>query len=204
MKNQPKQSPLKLKGENREQTLKIVQHLYEIPRPGWHERGVMVSESIGDKIDATIKLAQKFFPYLIGLDKMLKIVDWPKSKDEVKGSRANENLLIEQGLSKALKYLKYMAEYKAMKDICSPLGDSGKAIFKLWVEYAEQKTDRAKIAQELVRLQRIKRAIQYQKQGEPVNAREFIEADSARISDPRLTKELEKTTMSLLSFGSVY
>ncbi len=201
MKNRRTQFPLQLKGSNREQALKIIKHLYEIPRAGWHERGVVVSENIGEKIEATIKLAQRFFPYLRDLDKMLKIVDWPKSKDEVKVARISGNLATDQGLAKALKY---MAEYKAMQDICLPLGDSGKIIFKLWREYADQKTDRAKIAQEICRLQRIKKAVQYERDGEPVNAGEFFEADESKITDPKLVKELEKTTLRLLSFSSTH
>lgn len=73
-----------------------------------------------------------------------------------------------------------------MQSICQTLGASGNEILNLWLEFEEQKTERAQIAKQLDKLQAIMKAITYEKRGEPVIAQEFIDSNGPKIKHPKL------------------
>lgn len=188
------QYPLSIKGSYRLYALKVINGLYEIERTGWVDRGVTKPETVGEHTDELIKLAKTLYPYCPGLVKMLKIHDWIEFIKFVGDMRTDKycppdhRYTIEE---------KKEAELKAIKEICSNLGPFGKSILKLWIEYEENKTTRAKIANQLDKLQVDLKAIEYQLAGETVVAYEFIELNQHRIVIPILKLMLEEAEKKL-------
>ena len=177
------QFPMSLKGSRREYALTIINSLYEIKRTGWVDRGVKNPETVGEHTDQLIILANHYFSEIHGLSKMLKIHDWPEAKKNV-GDRRTDNLCPED--HRITKKEKRVLELEAMKDICFSLGHSGRIIMNLWLEYEEAQTERAKIAYQIDKLQAILKAIEYQKDGQPVIAQEFIDYSGDVIKHPIL------------------
>lgn len=194
MKKMYSQSPFNFTGENRDYVLKIITKLHKVRRRGWVDRGIKNSETVGEHTEELINLAKSYYPFIPGLTKMLKIHDWPET-DEKLGDIRTDNFCPED--HRWSKEKKYEAELRAMEKICSKLGSGGKKIMQLWLEFEEEKTDRAKIARELDKLQAIKKAIQYETQGETVIAQEFIDHDGAKITKPELIKILDKSKLRL-------
>lgn len=188
------QRPLSLKGANRKYALNIISALYEIKRTGWVDRGVQNPETVGEHTDQLIILANSYFPQITGLNKMLKIHDWPEAKNDV-GDRRTDSFCPDD--HRITKEEKKILEINAMQDICSNLGYSGKTIMNLWLEYEEGKTERAKIAYQIDKLQAILKAIKYQKDGQPVIAQEFIDYSGGAIQNPIL-KGLLHEAISLM------
>lgn len=183
------QFPLSLKGCYRKYALTIISDLYKVNRTGWVDRGVGNPETVGEHTEQLILLANKNFPEMPGLSKMLKIHDWPEAKKNV-GDRRTDSFCPED--HRITKEEKKILELEAMKDICSNLGRSGKIIMSLWLEYEEGKTERAKIAYQIDKLQAILKALEYQKSGEPVIAQEFIDYNGGEIKHPILKNILWK------------
>lgn len=188
------QYPFRFKKQRRDFVLKLIADLYEVPRTGWVDRGVKNPETVGEHTDAVITLAKKYYPFIPGLIPMIKIHDWPERNKEIGDARTDANCPADHRWTKEKKY---EVEFATMQEYCSQLGPAGKKILMLWLEYAEAKTERAKIAKQLDKLQRVLKAISYQKQGEPVAAEDFIIGDSPLISDPVLIKVLEKAKLRL-------
>jgi putative hydrolase of HD superfamily len=183
------QSPLSLKGVNREYALNIIKTLYKIKRTGWVDRGVKNPETVGEHTDQLIILANQYFPEISGLNKMLKIHDWPEADKNVGDRRTDVFCLKNHRITKKRKKI---LELEAMKDICINLGYSGKVIINLWLEYEKAETKRAKIAYQIDKLQAILKAIDYQRNGQPVVAQEFIDCNGDTIQDPILKNVLKK------------
>jgi putative hydrolase of HD superfamily len=183
------QSPLSLKGYCRKYALVIISDLYKVKRTGWVDRGVRSPETVGEHTEQLIILANQNFPEMHGLSKMLKIHDWPEAKKNV-GDRRTDSFCPEN--HRITKEEKKILEFEAMRDICSKLGRSGKIIMNLWLEYEEAKTERAKIAYQIDKLQAILKAIEYEKSGEPVTAQEFIDYSGGAIQHPILKDILWK------------
>lgn len=177
------QYPLSLEGVYHKYALTIISALYKIKRTGWVDRGVENPETVGEHTEQLIILANLFFPKMRGLNKMLKIHDWPEAKENV-GDRRTDNFCPED--HRITKEEKKILEIEAMEDICFNLGRSGKKIMNLWLEYEEAKTERAKIAHQIDKLQAILKAIEYQKDGQPVIAQEFIDYSGDVIQHPIL------------------
>ncbi|MEI6529400.1 MAG: HD domain-containing protein [Candidatus Falkowbacteria bacterium] len=194
MKNSYSQAPFKFKKKRRSYALSIIKKQYEIPRTGWVDRQVEKPETVGEHTDDLIDMAKKNYPYINGLVAMLKVHDWPETDDEVGDARTDKFCPPEHRWSKEKKYEK---EFFAMTQICEQLGPRGKYILRLWLEFEENKTQRAQIAKQLDRLQRIKKAISYQRNGQPVIAQDFIDNDEKYINDPKLIKILEKAKLRL-------
>lgn len=188
------QAPFRFKKQNRTFVLTIIADLYEVPRTGWLDRGVKNPETVGEHIDAVIALAKKYYPFMPGLIPILKVHDWPERNKQLGDARTDAGCPADHRWTKEKKY---EVEFATMQEYCSQLGPAGKKIFKLWLEYTEAKTERAKIAKQLDKLQRVLKAISYQRLGEPVLAEEFIAGDSPLIYDPVLIKVLEKARLRL-------
>jgi len=184
-----RQSPLNFKGKRRDYVLQIISRLYEIPRTGWVDRKVNSPETVGEHTAELIDLANHFYPFTPGLNRMLKIHDWPESAKGLGDIRTDHFCPTDHRWTKAEKY---EAEFTAMRQICANLGLAGKNILNLWLEFEEGKTERADLARQLDKFQAIKKALYYQKKGEPVKAQEFWEVDGAKIKNPELIKVLEK------------
>jgi len=171
----------------------VIDKLYDIPRTGWVDRGVKNPETVGEHTDELIVLAERHF-HVLKLGLMLKIHDWPES-DPTVGDRRTDPLCPPK--KRWTKEQKYQAEREAMLTICANLGPHGPMIFSLWMEFAEQQTPRARRAYQLDKFQLIMKAIQYQKEGQPVNAQEFIDYDGPAITDPFLRKKLLRAQAEL-------
>lgn len=195
MKKLYQQFPFNFKGAKRLYILDLIERLDHVLRTGWVDRGVKDPESVGEHSEELVLLARSFFPEIKDLDKMLKIHAWPESQKELGDIRTDTFCPIERRWTKEEKYI---AEFNAMKEICLPLGKQGREILKLWLEFEENETIRAQIAKQLDKFQAIKKAIQYERQGQPVIAQEFIDYDGAKIQKPELIKALGKTKAWIL------
>lgn len=193
MKNKHNQYPLILRGEDFINAQKIIDRLYEIPRRGWADRNVENPETVGEHTDEVVMLSEKLFN-IYRLSKMLKIHDWAESDIKVGDIRTDTFCPDNHRWTKQEKYI---AELEAMKNICATLKSSGNGILQLWIEFEEQKTRRAKIARQIDRLQAIMKAIEYQREGQPVIAQEFIDYYGKEITQTTLKQILEKCISSL-------
>lgn len=191
MKKKHTQYPLNLRGLYRDNAQEVINRLFEIPRTGWIDRNVENPETVGEHTEALIILGKRLFN-IPGLNKMLKIHDWAESDKDVGDLRTDSFCPPEHRWTKEQKY---KVEFEAMQRICAKLGSEGDRIMKLWLEYEEQKTHRAKIAYQLDKLQAIMKAIEYQKQGQPVMAQEFIDHDGDKITDVLLREILKKVIL---------
>lgn len=188
------QYPLSVKGVYRHFVLEIITNLYSLPRTGWVDRGVKNPETVGKHSDDLVTKAKQLFPEIIDLARMLKVHDWVEQVKGVGDMRTDPNCPSDH---KFTLEEKRAIEIKAMKELCAKLGPFGKSIFKLWLEYEEGKTRRAKIAYQLDKLDAIEKAAIYQKNGEPVDAWEFINYSGTKVTEPRLKKILNETIVSL-------
>ena len=189
------QKPLSIKGHYRLYALEVIEGLYKIGRTGWIDRGIKNPETVGEHINELINMAERHFPDVPGLTRMIKIRNWPKYDKKVGDRRTDKHCPIKRRYTKEEKK---EAELMAMKKICLKLGPYGSSIFKLWLEYEEGKTERAQIAFQLNKLQTDLKAIKYQLAGESVSAKEFIELDREKITIPVLKELLEGAEKLLL------
>jgi putative hydrolase of HD superfamily len=194
MKKQYNQHPLHFKGRRRAYVLEIIRSLHAIPRTGWKDRQVENPETVGEHTEELLALAARFYPFTPDLDKMLKVHDWPESEKALGDIRTDSFCPEDHRWSKEKKYA---AELLVMERICRNLGPSGKEIMRLWLEFEEGKTARAQIAKQLDKLQAILKAIQYQRNGQPVKAQEFIDYSGPEIKNPELIKALEKNLLRI-------
>lgn len=188
------QYPLSVKGIYRFIVLEIITNLYALPRTGWVDRGVKNPETVGRHSDDLVKKAKRLFPEIIGLARMLKVHDWVEQVKGVGDMRTDPNCPADHRFTLEEKRA---IEIKEMQKLCAKLGPFGKAIFKLWLEYEEGKTRRAKIAYQLDKLDAIEKAAIYQKNGEPVLAQEFIDYSGSKITEPKLKEILDEIIKSL-------
>lgn len=168
--------------------------LYDTPRTGYKDRGVNDPETVGGHTDAVVILGRQLYPHIAGLSKMLEIHDWAESDKTIGDARTDKYCPEERRWTKEEKY---EAELAIMQRICSRLGSNGKEILSLWLEFEENKTRRARIAKQLDKLQMILKAIEYERQGEPVKAQEFIDNDGDKITFPKMKKLLKEAIEDL-------
>lgn len=173
-------------GPYRTYALQIIAGLYQLPRTCWIDRGILNAETVGEHSDALVAMA-KLFSEITDLDKMLKIHDWVEYDKSVGDLRTDTYFPTDHRRTKEEKAI---LELKAIKKICQKLGPYGKTIFNLWTEYEEGKTERAKIAFQLDKLQAILKAIEYEKNGEPACSQEFIDYSGKFIVHPKLKEIL--------------
>jgi putative hydrolases of HD superfamily len=190
------QYPLAFTGKNFKKAQAINDRLHKLPRAGWVDRGVKNSESVGEHTDESVALAEKYFK-VEGLSKMLRVHDWPESDKEIGDRRTDRNCPKKDRWSKRKKH---NVEFKAMRQICLTLGSAGKEIFDLWLEFEEGKTERAKIAYQLDKMQAIKKAIEYHKSGESVVVQDFIDDCEKKITNPVILQMLAEAKAELKNF----
>lgn len=183
------QHPLSLREPERGYALIIINRLYEIKRTGWVDRGVEDPETVGEHTDQLLLIAKQNFPQIKGLDIMLKIHDWPEAGEKVGDRRVDTFCPDDHRITKQEKRI---LEVEAMSNICAKLGKYGKTIMDLWLEFEEAKTERAKIAYQIDKLQAILKAIEYEEDGQPVIAQEFIAYQGHTIENPILKEILIK------------
>ncbi|MEI7620153.1 MAG: HD domain-containing protein [Candidatus Falkowbacteria bacterium] len=172
----------------------IIRGLYDISRTGWVDRGVKDPESLGENTDDLVIIAKKYFPKVVGLDRMLEIVHWPKS-DKAVGEIRTDSYCPEG--RRQTKEQKYESELEVMEEICSHLGEVGRTILFDWLELKKGETQRAKLVKEIKAFQMVLKAIEYQKKGEPVIAQEFIDHDGHKVNDPELREIMLKAIAEL-------
>lgn len=179
---------------SRADVLKIMNSLFNIPRTGWVDRGVKNPETVGDRNNEMLEIAEALFGHIPGILKMVAIYDWPKSDPEV-GDKRSDSLCPPQ--KRASKEDLAIAKSFAMEKICATLKDEEEAeeIMKLWQELQEEKTHRAQLVKQMARLQTILKAIEYQMKGEPVKADEFIADYSKDIKHHILKEMLNSSTI---------
>ncbi|MFA4942535.1 MAG: HD domain-containing protein [Patescibacteria group bacterium] len=170
-----------------------MEKLHKVPRTGYVDRGVKDPETVGEHTDEMILIAEELF-HIPGLTTMLKIHDWAESNKKI-GDRRTDSLCPPD--KRWTKEKKYKAELRAMKNICSRLGPYGPRILRLWLEFEEKRTWRAKIANQIDKFQMIRKAIRYQIAGQPVIAQEFIDHDGPKITNYLLSFELTKARLKL-------
>lgn len=157
----------------------IFYELDQIPCTGWVDRKVKNPETVLGHSIKGANMAKKIFSLIKGLRIILLIHDWPEVKT---GDLRTDPLAPKQISTKE----KEERELKAMKELCSALGKRGKYIFALWKEFEAGKTNRAKIARQVERTQRIIKALYYERIGEPVIAQEFIDYYGPSITNKKL------------------
>ncbi len=177
-----------------DQVFKIIRSLYDIPRTGYKDRGVEDPETVGEHTDAVVILGRQLYPHITGLSKMLEIHDWAESDKRIGDARTDKYCPEGKRWSKEEKY---ETELAIMQEICSGLKQNGKEILSLWLEFEENKTKRARIAKQLDKLQMILKAIEYQKQGEPIIAKEFIDSSGKEIIFPKMKAVLKEAISNL-------
>lgn len=163
----------------------IIRGLYEIPRTGFKDRGVLKPESVGEHTDAVIAIAEKMYPELKGLTMMLKIHDWAEF---LTGDLRTDHLALPH--ERVSKERKKVRETNAMEMICRELGIYGKEIFALWSEFEEGLTRRSQVAQEIDHVQSILKAQEYERAGETVSAKEFYDYYHDSITESILISKM--------------
>jgi putative hydrolases of HD superfamily len=189
------QYPLKVSDRDFSKVQEIIDRLHKIPRTGWVDRGVKNPENVGQHTDAVVKLSEKYFS-IAGLSLMLKIHDWPESNPRV-GDRRTDRLCPKK--FRWTKKKKFREELNAMREIQLSFKDIilANEVLSSWLEFEENKTERAKIAHQLDKFQAILQAVKYQKQGWAVNPWEFIDNAEKIITNFILKNELEKIKAEL-------
>lgn len=114
-----------------------------------------------------------------GMGTILLIHDWP----EVITGDMRSDPLTPKPVTKKEKEEK---ERAAMEKICGALGKKGKMLLALWKEFERGKSLRAILARQTERAQRIIKALEYEKDGEPVIAQEFIDYYGPSIENEKL------------------
>ncbi len=114
-----------------------------------------------------------------GMGTILLVHDWP---EVITGDMRSDPLAPKQ----FTKEEKAEKEKAAMKQICGALGPKGKKLFDLWKEFERGKSLRAILARQTERTQRIIKALEYEKNGEPVIAKEFIDYYGPSIENEKL------------------
>jgi putative hydrolase of HD superfamily len=189
------QYPLEISCRDFSTVQEIIDRLHKIPRTGWVDHGVKNPETVGEHIDAVVALSEKYFN-IAGLNWMLKVHDWPESDPRLGDRRTDRNCPKKSRWSN--KKL-FREEFRAMRKICLSLKNMIKAkeFFSLWLEFAQNETELAKIANQLDKFQAISQAVKYQKQGWAVDPWEFIDTTGKIITNFILKKELEKIKSEL-------
>ncbi|MCX6792465.1 MAG: HD domain-containing protein [Candidatus Falkowbacteria bacterium] len=184
---------LGLEGEDAMLAQIIINRLHALPRTGWVDRGVKNPETVGEHTDQTVLIAKKYFAFR-GLKKMLIIHDWAESDKAVGDIRTDVNC---PKKSRCSKEEKYRRELRAMENICSGFKSGGEEILKLWLEFEERKTLRARVGGQIDKFQMIKKAYSYQKTGQPISAEEFYIHSGPEISNVVLRHALDKIKLTL-------
>jgi putative hydrolase of HD superfamily len=194
------QYPLEISCRDFSAVQEIIDRLHKIPRTGWVDHGVKNPETVGEHTDAIVELSEKYFD-IAGLSLMLKIHDWPESDPRV-GDRRTDRLCPKK--YRWSKKRKFQAEFKAMRQICFSFKNLilARELFSLWLEFEKNKTERAKIANQLDKFQAIWQAVKYQKQGWAVDPWEFINNTGKIITNFILKKELENIKEGLKKIKS--
>jgi len=189
------QYPLEISCRDFSKVQEIIDRLHKIPRTGFVDCGIKNPETVGEHTDAVVALSEKYFN-ITGLNWMLKVHDWPESDPGVGDRRTDRNCPKKSRWSKKKRF---QEEFMAMRKICLSMKNTIKAkeFFSLWLEFAQNKTDLAKIANQLDKFQLIQRAVEYQKQGWAVDPWEFINTIEKIITNFILKKELEKIKSEL-------
>lgn len=164
----------------------IMCNLYNLPRASWVDRGVENPETVGQHTIALVRLSNKYF-LIDGLDSMLLVHDW--AENNIGDQRTDKYCPEAKRLSKEVKY---DLELQALQSITLKLGDRGKYVLDLWIEFEAQETLRSRLAYQLDKFQMISQAFKYQKQGQPVVAQEFLDSDGDKIQNFILRHALEK------------
>lgn len=173
--------PLKLTGKNLAYAISIMDKLYALPRTGWVDRKIKNPETVGEHTDELVMWAEKYFK-IDGLAEILRIHDWAESDPKVGDIRTDPNCPPERRMSKADKKALEMA---AMKKIRAKLGADGQRIYDLWWEFEQKETERAKIANQLDKLQSIIKSIDYEV------SQEFLQNLGPEITHPVLISLLQ-------------
>ncbi|MFZ2189905.1 MAG: HD domain-containing protein [Candidatus Magasanikiibacteriota bacterium] len=179
-----------------------------IVREGWKKRGVKEDrrETVGEH---TAAMTELFYSVIDDIDKekqldrkkMLRMI---QAHDWVEGITGDQIAYhADATVERDLKAEKKKKEITAMQTICAKLGDAGKEIMDLWFEYENKSSREGQIIFELDKVQTVMKAFQYQKEGEPVSAQQFIDGYRERemISEKTfldIIKSIEEESKKLI------
>ncbi len=152
----------------------IHRKLQDIPRAGWVKRGIKNPENVGEHTKAIEQLMNKWKEELQIQDPdklaiMIRIHDWPEI---LHGDELTYHLDGEE--YKKAKGDKHQNEFRAMKQLCTSLGELGDTFINLWLSFEKQEDHDSKIGYQLDKLQAVIKALEYQQGGQPVQAMEFV------------------------------
>lgn len=179
------------------------ERLRNVLRAGWVKRNVSNPETVLEHSEALGKLVKQWETELgiqdpESLRLMLLIHDWPEiiHGDEI--VQHLEGATYDQAIMN-----KHSSERAAMQKLCESLGETGITLLNLWNKFEESNDHDAKLGHQIDKLQAVMKALEYQKQGEPVTAKEFADGvrNKNQIHHPFLIKileELERESAELL------
>ncbi len=167
--------------------------LDEIPRTGWVKRGVKNPETVQEHTVSLRDLAISLFSKLTEFSEeekqvlidMLEIHDWPEAI-------VGDEIVLEDGTEEKnkLKEEKKIKETKAMVQICSSLGDEGKRVMELWLQFEEGKGLVESFARELDKYQAVEKALEFERDQKLSLFQEFKEYASRFIRHPLLVERM--------------
>ncbi len=170
------------------------ERLRSVLRAGWVKRGVKNPENVYEHTEGMVVLLEKWQKDLGIKDfdassTMLRVHDWPEI---LHGDELTYHLDGDE--YKLAIDKKHGNEYRAMKQLCAPLGKTGETLLNLWIKFEEQKDYDSQIGYQIDKMHAVVKALEYEKAGEPVSTMEFVNEVRKRnqIIHPFLVKELEK------------
>lgn len=176
----------------------LVFQLKRVPRTGWNKkfpkgskyksRKVKQPESVADHSFGAAVLALLIGEYEhFNKQKVLELLLVHDLMEAVTGDLVTTTLP-EVKKQKAVQDKKKL-ENRAAENI-GKLGGYGKRIFKLWQEYDAGKTEEAKLANQLDKLEMDLQALFYAKRGQTVDPVEFMDSNKDFIENKALRKVL--------------
>jgi putative hydrolase of HD superfamily len=183
----------------------IWKKLGEIPRTGWVNSGVENPETVQDHTVLLRNLAVDISDLLIEFSEedknrlvdMLEVHDWPEAiiGDEIILTSDPEE-------KKRLKDDKFRREKDAMVRITESLGDEGKNILDLWLQFETSQDAISTFARQLDKYQAVEKAAELEKsQGLPL-FREFRDSAIKDIIHPVLVQKISDMVTATNPTGS--
>lgn len=178
----------------------VVKSLQNLKRTGWVRRGVKNPETVQEHIVACRNLVIEEIPNLDFSEKeaeeildMLEVHDWPESDP-----RVGDLVILKDEINKEnLKKEKSRLELEAMTKICEKIGDKGRKILELWKKFENGQNPPSSFARQVDKLQAMEKAFEYEKAGEKVSTKEFIDQHKEKIVHPVLLNRLRALYLKL-------
>ncbi|KAJ3105882.1 HD domain-containing protein 2 [Phlyctochytrium planicorne] len=179
--------------QNMLQFLLICGKLKQTKRTGWVLRKVSLPESISDHMHRmgvmALAMSSSSASHPLNQDRCIKIAIVHDLAEAIVGDITPH--------CNVTKEDKRKMEEDAMKDMVKDLGDIGKDIYELWLEYEEARTNEALFVKDLDKLEMIVQAYEYEtSQNMPLQ--EFFDSTRGKFKHP-LTAEIAQLLLDLRS-----